>query len=155
MFPTLSFPLEKEWKTSYLCITIIFNGTLPKPTTCCHYLLAGAISLEIVHRNEQHTKVFAVFLARMFVVDFVRPPNSQHIPICGVAQPLKTLVYDNVMHHKVRNAVAEYTNTDIQAEVVKHDTCHHQRSRRYGKDEKKSIVLLKKARLGLVMVAVE
>tara|TARA_R100000306_G_C4296970_1_gene103080 strand:+ start:228 stop:515 length:288 start_codon:yes stop_codon:yes gene_type:complete len=50
----------------------------------------------------------------MFVVYFVRTPDTTGVPVIGVSEHFKTLVYKNIVHKKVGNPIGKNAQTDRQ-----------------------------------------
>lgn len=68
--------------------------------------------LEVFERNKQHPEAFAFFFAKVLVVHFVCPAYGARISVVDVAEQLKTLVDEDVVHDKIGKAVAKNTDPD-------------------------------------------
>jgi len=105
----------------------------------------------------EHAKTFALVFVEVLVVHLVGPPDRTDIGIVASRKPLESLVDDHIMDNKIRKAVGH----DAKADAVEPPktgglhTIHDAQHAGDGKNHKKSIVLLKKARLYLVMVFVK
>jgi hypothetical protein len=105
----------------------------------------------------EHAKTFALVLVKVLVVHLVGPPDGTDIGIVASRKPLESLVNDHIMNNKIGKTIGH----DAKADAVQppktwglhaiHDAQHAGD----GKNHKKGIILLKKARLYLMMVFVE
>jgi len=107
--------------------------------------------------NIQHSETFALVFVQVLVVHLVGPTDGTDIGIVASRKPLESLVNDHIMDNKIRKAVGH----DAKADAVEPPqtgglhTIHDAQHARNGKNHKKGIIFLKKARLYLMMVFVE
>lgn len=70
---------------------------------------------KIFEGHKQHPETFAMLLVQVLVVHFVGPPDGFRVIIIGMAEEFKALVYENVMHDEIGQAICEYSQTNGQA----------------------------------------
>jgi hypothetical protein len=68
--------------------------------------------LEIFKRNEEHSEALPVLFAKVFVVDFVRPPNAPGIPVVGISKYFEALMDKDIVHQEIRDSVRQDPQTD-------------------------------------------
>ena len=68
--------------------------------------------LPVLEMNEQHSKAFALFFLQMLVVHFVCPAHYTNILIVAACQNLKSLMNNDVVYHKISNAIQQDAATD-------------------------------------------
>ena len=111
-------------------------------STCAH---GFERVIEITHWHEQHTKTFAFGFGHALMMHFVGFANGAQIHTIRIAPQLETLMYKDVMHHKVGKPVGSnaeaYPNPKVPAcHYAKHD----KQPAWYGKYQKKTIVFFEK-----------
>ena len=110
---------------------------------------------EIFERHEQHPKALAVFLAQMFVVDFVRLTNGHQVHILGPFEQGEALVNEDVMHHEVSESVKCNASANPKADVVMKASCDEAISAGHRENQEEGIVLFEKTGRSCVMVFME
>ena len=60
----------------------------------------------------QHSERFSFLFSKMFMMHFMRPPDSSYIDIIGTGKPFKSLMNDHIMHHKISNAISHDAKTN-------------------------------------------
>ena len=92
---------------------------------------------------------------KMLVMHFMCPANGTNIPVIAAGKPLESLMNNNIMHQKIPGAICHDAKTDrlhppyiIKCAEIDQQYAWH------SEDDKECIVLLKKARLYLVMIFV-
>jgi hypothetical protein len=71
---------------------------------------------KIFHGYKEHAKTFAFFFAQMLVVYFVRFAQGTEIEIVGAAKELEALMDQDVVHHKIGQAIEGNAHAYINQE---------------------------------------
>ena len=92
----------------------------------------------------------------MFVVHFMRPANGFDVGITRPGKPPESLVYDDVVHHKIGKTVSHYAKTDCLQPINMIDCTYKDAEKAWcGKNDKEIIVLFEEvAIVSLVVIMV-
>lgn len=63
--------------------------------------------------HQEHTKALPIFLVQVFVVHFVRTPDSPKVEIITVPEELKPLVNEYVVYREISEAIGSDAYADI------------------------------------------
>jgi hypothetical protein len=93
----------------------------------------------------------------VFVVHLVGPTDGTDIGIVAAGKPFESLVDDHIMDNKIGKAIGHDAKTDGMQppKPWRLHTVHDAQHAGDGKNHKKGIIFLKKARLYLMMIFVE
>lgn len=112
--------------------------------------------LEIARGNEQHAKTFTVLFSLIFMVDFVRFSDGNKINVFCPAEPIKSLVNEDIMDQEIGQSVngnsGAHPNSKIASSYRSRDETP---STRDGENQKKGIVFLEESRLVYVVILME
>jgi hypothetical protein len=73
--------------------------------------------LKIFPRHNQHPETFAIFLADVFVVHFVRASNRFCVTVIRVSEDFKPLMDEDVVNRKVCNPIREDSQPNRKADA--------------------------------------
>ena len=110
---------------------------------------------EILERHEQHPKALAVFLAQVFVVDFVRLANGHQVHVLCPFEQGEALVNEDVMHDEVGEPVECNACANPKAGVVMKASSDEAIGTWHCENQEEGVVLFEKTRRSGVVVFVE
>jgi hypothetical protein len=116
---------------------------------------AGIRVFPIFYGNNEHSEVFSLVFAQMFVVNFMGSANGANVMIVHVRKQFKTLVNDNFMYHKIGKSIERNAYANKQPHVVKHESRDVTIGTRNGENKEEGIVFFKETRLYLMVVFVK
>lgn len=110
----------------------------------CHPCKSRVTDIAILHtvifkRNKQHPKTFTLFFTQMFMMYFMRFSQTDQIFVIRVLEPLKTLVNQDIMNHKIAKSIEhnsesnekQVIHTTLHAKIEKYDTWQSKNHEKY------------------------
>jgi hypothetical protein len=107
--------------------------------------------------NIKHAKTLPLVFVQVLVVHLVRPPDGTDIGIVASGKPFEPLVDDHIMDNEISKPISHDAKANgMQPPKTRRlHTVHDAQHAGNGKNHKKGIIFLEKARLYLMMVLVK
>jgi hypothetical protein len=106
--------------------------------------------------HEQHAKAFSFVFIQVFMVHLMCPSYGAYISAATSREPFETLMNDDIMYQEISGTIAHYAQAyGLHPPYMIDGAQQDQQETGQGKNDKEPIILLKEARLFLMMIPMQ